>query len=101
MKIDFERTGGFAGIRTTLTIDVDSLPADDAVALRKLVEDADFFTFSLLHPKTVVPDSFHYVITVEGEGRQRTVRVGDMSIPETLRPLIDTLSQRARSQRRL
>jgi hypothetical protein len=100
MKIDFERTGGFAGLRLAVSVDVDNLPDQEAQALRKLVNDADFFNFSDAHPGKAVPDSFQYKVTIENNQQKRTVQVGDMSVPDKLRPLIDDLNQRARSQRK-
>ena len=100
MRIDFERTGGFAGIRVAITVDVDALPNPDAAALRKLVTDADFFNLTETRAGKAIPDGFQYSITIERDGQQRTVQVTDASIPDKLRPLVDDLSLRARSQRR-
>ena len=100
MKIDFERTGGFAGMRMAILIDVDSLPDQEAQALRKLVKNADFFSFSDVSSGKAVPDSFQYRISIEDNQQKRTVEVGEMSLPDGLRPLGDDLNQRARSQRR-
>lgn len=100
MKISYERTGGFAGMRMAITIDVDSLPASDAAALRKLVSDADFFNLPETRAGKVIPDGFQYAITVEGDEKKRTVQATEASVPDSLRPLLDDLSLRARSQRR-
>ena len=100
MKIDFERTGGFAGMRMAVLIDVDSLPDQEAQALRNLVKNADFFNFSDTRPGKAVPDSFQYRISIEDNQQKRTVEIGEMSLPDALRPLVDDLNQRARSQQR-
>jgi hypothetical protein len=100
MKISFERTGGFAGMRMAISIDIDSLPDPDVVALQKLVTDADFFNLAEPGAGKVIPDGFQYAITIEGDGKQRTIQVADGSVPDKLRPLLDDLSLRARSQRR-
>jgi hypothetical protein len=100
MKISFERTGGFAGMRLAINLDVDSLPASDAAILRKLVADADFFNLAETPAGNAVPDGFQYALMVEGDGKQRTIQVAEMSIPDKLRPLLNDLSLRARSQRR-
>jgi hypothetical protein len=99
MRITFERTGGFAGMRMAITVDVDSLPEPDAAALRKLVKDTGFFNLSEARPERTIPDGFQYTIMVEGDGQQRSIQVTDASAPEKLRPLLDDLSLRARSQR--
>jgi len=36
MRIQFERTGGFAGMRVATTIDMESLSADEARELREM-----------------------------------------------------------------
>ena len=100
MKISFERTGGFAGMRMAITVDADSLPNPDATALRKLVTDADFFNLAVPSAGKVIPDGFQYAITIEGDGKQRTIQITDAAIPDKLRPLLEDLSARARSQRR-
>lgn len=100
MKISFERTGGFAGMSVAITVEVDSLPEPDAAALRKLVKDADFFNLVETRPGRAISDGFQYTITVEGDDQQRSLQVTDTSVPDKLRPLLDYLSLRARSQRR-
>jgi hypothetical protein len=101
MKISFERTGGFAGMRMVITVDVDSLPEPDAATLRKLVTDADFFNLTEVHAGQAIPDGFQYAITIEGEGQHRTLQMTDAAIPDKLRPLLENLSLRARHQPRV
>jgi hypothetical protein len=100
MKIFFQRTGGFIGIPVTLNIDTDLLPESDAATLRKMIADADFFELTEAHLGKQAPDGFQYAITVEGDGQRRTIQVTDMDMPNKLRPLVNDLSLRARSQRR-
>jgi hypothetical protein len=100
MKISFQRTGGFVGIPINLNLDLDSLPESDAAVLQKMIADADFFELTEAHLGKQAPDGFQYVITVEGDGQQRTIQVTDINMPNKLRPLINDLSLRARSQRR-
>jgi hypothetical protein len=101
MKISFERSGGFAGMRMAITVDVDSLPAPEAAALRKLVSDADFFNLAEIRAGKTIPDGFQYAVTVEEDGKQRTIQVAVASIPDELRPLLNDLSLRARRQPRV
>jgi len=100
MKINFERSGGFAGVKLVFSLDSDSLPADDAAVLKKLVEDVDFFHLPEPGAGGGQPDGFQYAITVEQEGQQRTLRVSENMLSEKLRPLVNDLSMRARTQRR-
>jgi hypothetical protein len=100
MKISFERTGGFAGMRVAITVELDSLPEPDAATLRKLVTDADFFNLAEIRAGQAIPDGFQYTITIEGDGQHRTIRMTDAAIPDKLRPLLEELSLRARRQPR-
>ena len=101
MRIIFERSGGFMGLKSSLTSDLNELPLDQAVTLRRLLDESHFFTLSENPPPThSAPDSFQYTITVETDTAKHTVLTGDATAPEELRPLLQELSQRARLQRR-
>ena len=97
MKIYFERSGGFAGMRMTASLDTASLDLDKANKLEDIVRNSSFFT---LAPKTVRPqmgaDYFRYKITIETQDKKHTVEVTDMMIPPSLKPLIDILVDSAR-----
>lgn len=100
MKISFERTGGFTGIPVTINVDLDSLPADEASTLRKLVADSDFFELTESRLGKQVPDGFQYAITVEGDGHQsRTIQATDTTMPSKLRPLVNELTSLARTRK--
>ncbi len=100
MRIIFERSGGFANIRFSGDFDLDKLPADQAELLQKLLDQAKFKALpDRLMGKAPVPDQFNYSITVETEKWTHTVTTGDRSAPETLRPLLQKLTELARSQR--
>jgi hypothetical protein len=96
MRINFERSGGFVGMRITATIDTESLPADEAAELRQLVESAGFFDLPPTISSTTGADQFTYVLTVESESRQHRVEVKDGGVPPSLRPLLQRLTSLAR-----
>ncbi len=101
MKISYERTGGFAGMRVGLDLDLQHLPSDEAAALKDLVKAADFFHLTQATGPGAIPDGFQHAITVEEDsGHKRTILVGDSSVSDSLRPLLDDLTVRARSQRK-
>jgi hypothetical protein len=100
MQIIFERSGGMMGLKSRLAINLNELPRDQAETLRKLVEEANFFTLSENPPTRPIPDGFQYTITIETELVKHTVHTSDTTVPDELRPLLQELSQRARSQRR-
>lgn len=100
MKILFERTGGIMGSKAVLNIKLEDLPSNEADTLRKLLSDADFFSLSeesAAHPS---PDAFHYTITVTTDTIQHTIHTSDTTAAQELRPLLQELSQRARTLRR-
>jgi hypothetical protein len=98
MKIRFERSGGFAGMLVTTTVDTEALAPEEAQQLRLSIEEADFFA---LPRKLTAPspgaDHFQYNITVESEGRRHTIETTDVAAPEALRPLLRRLTRLARS----
>jgi hypothetical protein len=100
MRIIFNRSGGFMGSKSSLTVDLADLSLDQAKTLSRLVGEAHFFTLTENPPTKPTPDGFQYTITVEAETNKRTIHTSDTSAPEELRPLLQELSQMARSQRK-
>ncbi len=100
MRINFERTGGFAGMRLATTIDTATLPADQATALQGSVEAAHFFDLPAKIPAPPhAADQFQYIVTIEAEGKRHTVDVGEGSASPALQALLQQLTQLARSAR--
>lgn len=98
MQVTLERSGGFAGLTTTKVFDTDTLPANEANQLRQLVDASDFFRLPAKIPsKGYQADRFQYDITVEDNGKQHAVSVGEQALPGTLRPLIEWMMATARS----
>jgi hypothetical protein len=96
MRIIFERSGGILGVKSSLTIELDKIPADQAVTLQRLLDEAHFFTLPENPPVRPVPDGFQYMISVESDATKHTVRTTDSSAPDELRPLLQELSLMAR-----
>ena len=93
MHIEFVRSGGFAGMRLTTSVDTDQLPTERASALDKLIADANFFELpEQLLPAGPAPDRFQYKLTVTAPQKNHSVVVSDAVAPETLRPLLDYLT---------
>ena len=100
MRITFERTGGFMGRKVSLILELDELPSDQAETLRRHLDEANFFTIEETPPAlSPIRDKFHYLITVETRDAKHTVCTTDATMPASLHPLIDELSQLARRQR--
>jgi hypothetical protein len=98
-KIYFERTGGFMGRKVSATLDLDDLPNEQAELLDDLLDEADFFELPADLTKPTMPDAFTYNITISTDDRQHSVRCGDTTVPDDLRPLLEELSRQARMQR--
>ena len=100
MRIYFERTGGFTGVRLTTMVDSDTLSVEEAAKVREMVNAANFFD---LPPKIAAQeqtvDRFQYRVTIEAEGRQHSVDIQEAAIPESLTPLLRWLSASARKKK--
>ena len=99
MRIRFEQTGGIMGRKISLDLDTSELPADEAEALRQVLDEINFFALPenlVTHP---MPDELQYLITVETDDVVHSVRTSDTTATHALRTLIQTLSQQARSRR--
>ncbi len=97
MLIHLERTGGFAGLRRTVTLNTDTLPSEEARKLQEMIDAAGFFD---LPEKFPLPargaDYFVYRLTVEKDGKKHTVEVSEPAVPAELRPLLQSLLKYAR-----
>ena len=98
-RIQFERTGGFAGIRFAADFALGDLPDEQAHTLTELLDDLDFDELpeQILGDQQVA-DGFTYSITVVTEKRQHTVVTGEASAPEKMHDLVQLLNEIARSR---
>jgi hypothetical protein len=97
MKIDIERTGGFAGISQSHSISTEQLPAEQAQTLRGLVDASDFYELPSVIPSAGPErDPFQYKITVESERGTHTVQAGEAAVPPRLQPVLDWVKNSAR-----
>jgi hypothetical protein len=92
MQISFERSGGFAGIIKTTNIDTATLPANESNQVSQLIQSAGFFEL----PQTITSDTrsldrFQYTLTVEDNGKQHTITVGESALSGDLKSLIEWL----------
>lgn len=97
MHIQFERAGGFAGMRLTVDLQTDTLPQEDQLRLRQLVDEADFFALPAeLRDTGTAPDEFTYKLTIETSDRRHTVETTESAAGPKLRPLLEWLTRAAR-----
>ncbi len=83
------------------TVDEKDVAPDEALKLRQLVEEADFFHL----PGKIVsgspqPDRFQYELRLEEKARRYTVSVSEEALPDKLKPLVNWLMGRARQTRK-
>ena len=98
MHIGFVRSGGFAGMLLVANIDSQSLPAEELSILESEVAEAAFFDLpERIVPASPMPDSFEYEISVSSSNQTHTIRVGEALVADSLRPLIDHLTNLART----
>jgi hypothetical protein len=99
MRVEFVRSGGFAGMRLAASFDTQSMSNEDAAMLEKLLKDADFFNLSEsdFAPPTGA-DRFQYQIKVSREEGEHTLVISESSLTErgALRALLDFLTALAR-----
>ena len=99
MRILFERTGGFAGLKLKAAVDAETLPPPQARRLQKLLADSHFFELPLrLGDPAARPDRFQYRLTVESSNCIHTVQANEDAVPSEMRPLLDWLTAAARQQ---
>ena len=99
-RIQFERTGGFAGIRFAADFKPEDLPEEQSKQLLNLLDDLDFDELPEQLLDENVPDGFTYSITVETKRKTHTVITGDASAPEKMQELLQLLNRIARNQMR-
>ncbi|MEJ2263969.1 MAG: hypothetical protein P8X95_11020 [Anaerolineales bacterium] len=98
MRIQFQRSGGFAGLLVRTNIDTASLSKEEAEKLQKMVAEAGFFDLpAQLSSPAPGADQFQYKVSIEEGDHRHTVEASDQAAPDSLRPLLRELTVRARS----
>jgi hypothetical protein len=99
MNIYFHSSGGFAGINSSIVLDMNSMSSDDAMRIQKMINDSNFFSLPSVSPppKAGAADYISYRITVETDNRKHTVRTNDIAMPPQLEPVIGFLQEKAQS----
>jgi len=99
MKIKFRQTGGFAGLTKSAEINRENLSKEESDMLNSLVEQSKFFEIPEPTPDAA-PDIEQYSISIESEGKTREMHLGRSNVPETLKPLIKHIAQKAKYEKR-
>jgi len=93
--INFKRSGGPVGKEMTIDFDLSSLPASIERRLHNLLDDSNFFEIPAVDSLASGSDEYDYTITVVSGNSIHTVRVSDSSMPHSIRPLVEELTDLA------
>lgn len=93
-RIEFERSGGFAGITLRTTVDSTELDPSQATELEGLLASIETTPAPTAAPRGA--DRFQYDFKITHGDRQTAVTLGDGSLTEDQRRLVDLLTERAR-----
>jgi hypothetical protein len=89
LRIDLVRSGGFAGLETTVSLDAATLPREEADELGRLVDRADLPR----HPRPPGPppsgaDRFQYDLAIVRGDERRTASLTEADLTPELRKLV-------------
>jgi len=91
--INFKRTGGSMDREMAMDFDLDSMPGSVARRLQSLLTDSNFFDVPLVNDLRAGPDEYQYDITVVAGNSIHTIHITDTSMPHSLRPLVEELTE--------
>jgi hypothetical protein len=90
MRIAYECTGGYGGLRLSYQCETDALPADTSKAILDLIDASQALK---LDPKKIsaksrrIPDDFACRLTMISESDKQTLSFNELDAPESLRRL--------------
>jgi hypothetical protein len=90
MRIEYQCSGGYGGLRLTYQGETDALPAAEAKVLLGLIEVANIFDLTqkqLSKKSRPIPDDFACRLTLSKAGKQKTLSFNELGAPENLRRL--------------
>jgi hypothetical protein len=93
--IEFERSGGFAGVSFRADVDSSKLPAPEAAELERLADAVDFSRERSEQPG--LPDAFQYHLVAEHDHERHELILGESQLDPPLKALVTWLMERARS----
>ena len=95
--INFKRIGGTMGREMTIDFDLSDMPASEAQRLNNLLNESKFFEIPVVNNLISSPDEYEYTITVVAGNSLHTVHVSDSSMPKSVRPLVEELTELAKA----
>ena len=83
MIIEFERKGGFAGIRISTVIDTNELSAEDSEKVHSMVQTSDFFNLPTKVDVSKIKgaaDYFNYKISIKKNDTKHYIERTDLTM---------------------
>ena len=96
IRIEFRRSGGFAGIPLTATTTTDELPDEHAAQLQGLLTSAEVPQEPRPAPGGGGADRFQYQLNLDDGQRHRSFAWDETQVPDEIRPVLGTLTRFAR-----
>ena len=97
LRIEFQRSGGFAGLTMGTTVDTAELPPEDASTYERLVESLERSGVGDSSPPGK-PDRFQYELTVTRGKDRRRFQLAEQELTPEARELVSLLVERARER---
>jgi hypothetical protein len=95
LRIQYRRTGGFAGIEMAADVGADQLPAEAAGIATRLLADPESGAPTGSAPPGAA-DLFDYQLRLTDGDRKHSFEWSDFGVPDAVRPLLSALNQLAK-----
>jgi hypothetical protein len=97
LRIEFQRSGGFAGLTMGTEVDTSELPPEDAEVFERLVGSLERSGVGV-SPPPGKPDRFQYELTVTRGKDSRRFQLAEQELTPEARELVSLLVERARKR---
>lgn len=94
MMIKIERSGGFAGITKTITVDTEKLPNDIANRIEKHMTQTKLSSRLPHRMKTGMADCYYYKISTKTTAKKKEIEFGEFEVDKELRATVNFLFQK-------
>ena len=85
------------GRELAMDFDLNSMPADESRRLHNMINESRFFEVPVINDLRTSPDEYEYIITVVAGNSIHSVNLIDSSMPPSLRPLVEDLTEIAKT----
>jgi emfourin len=86
------------GREISMDVDLARIPGPEAQRLDGLLTESNFFEIPTVNNLMAGPDEHEYTITVIAGNSLHAVHVTDTAMPESLRPLVEELTELAKAE---